>query len=403
MCATIGGLCPYPAVPDYSVTFPKPRPANTDPPALSGQVKTLLHLSDIHVDPLYASGVLMFYFCITQPGTDANCNFPICCRDFKNLTKPDRPASKWGDYSCDAPVALLDNLLDSIPKFEPKIDYALITGFPPVSLPLLLSPSDIAPHDVWVATESSVTTVLKTVYASISKHFTAYNITKVFPSVGNHDTAPVNLFPLKSQSRASDWVYHTLADSWKQANWLPDSTILEVADYGTYATRPEPGLKVISLNTNLCYVNDWWIYGKVNELDPNALTPIPSFSHHQASEDAGERVWITARTYNSPPVIFKIMRIFISQTHTLQKKNALSPDVPPGISDCFRNFAHFYYQIIQRYSPHVIVAQFYGHTHRDEFEIFYSDETKRNADTAISVGYVTPSVVPMKNTNSAFR
>ncbi|RUS16339.1 hypothetical protein BC937DRAFT_91330, partial [Endogone sp. FLAS-F59071] len=105
----------------------------------------------------------------------------------------------------------------------------------------------------------------------------------------------------------------------------------------------------------------------------------------QASEDAGERVWIIGPQNISCQNIIYL------------------PDVPPGSSDCFHNFAHFYYQIIQRYSPHVIAAQFFGHTHRDEFEIFYDNENQMTADNAISVAYLGPSVVPKQNTNSAFR
>ncbi|RUP51013.1 hypothetical protein BC936DRAFT_136630 [Jimgerdemannia flammicorona] len=123
MCATMGGFCPYPAVPNYSVIFPEPRPANTSAPAVSGKVKTVLHLSDIHVDPLYAR----FRILVprdAQPGTEANCQFPICCRDYENQTTP----LKWGDYFCDTPALLLENLLDAIPKIEPIIDFAITTG-----------------------------------------------------------------------------------------------------------------------------------------------------------------------------------------------------------------------------------------------------------------------------------
>ncbi|RUS13114.1 Metallo-dependent phosphatase-like protein [Endogone sp. FLAS-F59071] len=261
LCAALGGLCPYPPVPNYDVTFPKIKPANAVAPPVSGRSKTLLHLSDIHVDPLYVvglikpKGLMLRNDVEVQAGTEAvDCNMPLCCRNYGNQTTPSNPASKWGDYSCDTPVELLDALLDSIPSIQPEIDWAIITG-------------DIAPQDVWLASQMTVTTTLTAVYSAISKHFAANNVTKVFPTVGNHDTAPVNLFPLKSQSNANAWLYETLASSWKQ--WLPDDVITEVGDYGTYAVKPEPGFKIISLNTNLCYVDDFYIYAKVGELDPN--------------------------------------------------------------------------------------------------------------------------------------
>jgi sphingomyelin phosphodiesterase len=46
------------------------------------------------------------------------------------------------------------------------------------------------------------------------------------------------------------------------------------------------------------------------------------------------------------------------------------------------------------------MAQFYGHTHYDEFEIFYdTNDFKR----AINVGYIAPSITPWENVNPAYR
>ncbi|RUS33309.1 hypothetical protein BC938DRAFT_472142 [Jimgerdemannia flammicorona] len=324
MWATMGGFCPYPAVPNYSVTFPKPRPANTSAPAVSGKVKTVLHLSDIHVDPLYAvSGILVPRD--AQPGTEANCQFPICCRDYENQTTPSRPALKWGDYF--------------------RSDWQ--------------SPSDIAPQDVWLANQASVTTTLTTIYTAISKHFATSNITKVFPAVGNHAGASY------------------LACGWRR----PRGRRLRVVRHS-----PVSGLKVIALNTNLCYIEDWWFYEKASELDPNGrfggyngsgekirdlrlscgsiagmvfsvlnpahvrgyfircMSGICSYvnSSYYLFPFHTLGVWIVARTYMhslpSKPILLR---------HTHLPTLPLL-DVPPGSSDCFHNFAHFYCQIVQR-------------------------------------------------------
>jgi sphingomyelin phosphodiesterase len=49
-CTTFFGLCPYPAVTPYNVTFPSPKP-DTTRPAVSGQSPIqVVHFSDIHVD-----------------------------------------------------------------------------------------------------------------------------------------------------------------------------------------------------------------------------------------------------------------------------------------------------------------------------------------------------------------
>ena len=47
-----------------------------------------------------------------------------------------------------------------------------------------------------------------------------------------------------------------------------------------------------------------------------------------------------------------------------------------------------------------IAAQFHGHTHNDEFKIFYDLETNNRP---LSVAYVSPSVATWRNMNPAYR
>lgn len=47
-----------------------------------------------------------------------------------------------------------------------------------------------------------------------------------------------------------------------------------------------------------------------------------------------------------------------------------------------------------------IAAQFFGHTHYDEFELFYDSEDKSRAT---SIAYVGPSVTPYYNLNPGYR
>ena len=58
-----------------------------------------------------------------------------------------------------------------------------------------------------------------------------------------------------------------------------------------------------------------------------------------------------------------------------------------------------YYRIVNRYES-TIVGQFFGHTHNDEFEIFYDlEDTSR----AVSVAYLVGSVTPYSNLNPGYR
>jgi hypothetical protein len=95
----------------------------------------------------------------------------------------------------------------------------------------------------------------------------------------------------------------------------------------------------------------------------------------QAAEDAGERVWIVG--------------------HVLSGWDGSNP-IP--------NPTNLFYQIIDRYSPHVIANVFFGHTHEDQFMIYYANNgTLQNASTALTTGWIGPSVTPLTNLNSGFR
>ena len=58
-------------------------------------------------------------------------------------------------------------------------------------------------------------------------------------------------------------------------------------------------------------------------------------------------------------------------------------------------------RIVERFE-NTIVNQFYGHTHRDEFKVFYNTVTG-DGSRPISSGFVTPSVTPHTNVNLAYR
>lgn len=68
------------------------------------------------------------------------------------------------------------------------------------------------------------------------------------------------------------------------------------------------------------------------------------------------------------------------------------------------NGSDLLYQIIDRYSPHVVANVFFGHTHEDQAFVYYSKNgTDRTADSAIANAWVGPSVTPLTNLNSGYR
>ena len=90
---------------------------------------------------------------------------------------------------------------------------------------------------------------------------------------------------------------------------------------------------------NYCNNQNWWLL--LNSTDPaDELTWL--INELQSSELIGERVLIIGH-------------------------------IPPGSNDCLQVWSSNYYRIVNRYES-TIAAQFFGHTHQDEFQLFYEEE-----------------------------
>ena len=133
-----------------------------------------------------------------------------------------------------------------------------------------------------------------------------------------------------------NWLYEHLWTNWQR--WLPAEAKETVLKGGYYTVSPKPGFRVISLNNIDCYIYNWWIY-----FDGNS-TSQPQLDWLQqtllAAEKANEYVHILAH-------------------------------IPSGDADCWTVWAREYNRIIERYS-HIISGSFGGHTHKDEMNLYYS-------------------------------
>lgn len=356
-CASVLKACPYPEITPWKVPFPKRKPKHPYIHKPTNKTISVLHLSDWHVDPQY------------EEGTETQCSKPICCRrEYTNTESITEKASPWGSFQCDSPLSLIESMLEYIPEASPHTSFAIMTG-------------DIPPHEVWETLPTAKTQLIQDAsYALLHAYFDSpfFINTKLYPAIGNHESAPTNLFPLKD-SRLPDgkrhddltmaWLYEALQENWK--GWIDSRHLPSVhKNSGSYITHPLPGLKLISMNTNFCYNLNWWLYQNPVQRDPNGILAW-LIGHLQKSEDAKERVYIIGHS-------------------------------PPGDDTCFQDYSNYYYQIVNRYAPHVIAGQFFGHTHRDEFQIFYKGKSQEAKD-AISVAYLAPSITPFPNLNPGFR
>ncbi|KAF9185432.1 hypothetical protein BGZ51_002659 [Haplosporangium sp. Z 767] len=344
------GSCPVPLHQPKPIQFPKPKPANAVQPPPSGETIQVLHFSDWHLDPLY------------RPGTEAKCSHNICCRDYGVWNDPGpikKPASKWGEGKCDTPIALGLSALEAIQKFVPNATFGLFTG-------------DIASHDSWMITEKYIADLETQSYELFKKYLLDL---KLYVAMGNHDSYPSDQAPGKMRPNSyitHKWLYDHVAGIWEKNNWIT-SVEAEYArsNNAMFMTRPMPGLKLITLNTDLYYVRNFFTMLDTDQDDPNGLFH-DLILELQDSEDRNERVWIMG---HMAPV-----------TRTLPKPSIL------------------FQRIVARYSPHVIAGIFTGHYHQDKFFVVHDpDAESQTKESAINVVYQGPSVTPRDRSNPAIR
>ncbi|XP_029375342.1 sphingomyelin phosphodiesterase [Echeneis naucrates] len=324
----------------WNITLPKgPKPPVTPPslPKPGSPQSRVLFLTDIHWDQEYVAG------------SAADCRDPLCCR--KDSGSPSwrrRQAEYWGTYSkCDLPLRTVENLLENAAKAG-SWDWVYWTG-------------DIPAHNVWSQTRKQQLSELTVISRLIHKHL-GPNVT-VYPAVGNHESTPVNSFPppFVHGNKSSAWLYNAMAEEWSA--WLPPQALNTLRYGGFYTVAIQPGLRVVSLNMNFCARENFWLM--VNSTDPaNQLQWLVHVL--QASEDKGEKVHIIGH-------------------------------IPPGL--CLGSWSWNYYHIVNRYES-TVAGQFFGHTHFDEFQMFYDEMTLTRP---LGVAFIAPSVTTYINLNPGYR
>ncbi|KAB8075568.1 Metallo-dependent phosphatase-like protein [Aspergillus leporis] len=330
-CASIVGLCDYPEVRPYNLKIPSVKSSATRPPPSGQSPIRVAHISDTHVDLDYT------------PGANAECSKPICCRSYTPGDAPGNtssPCGPWGDHKCDPPLRLEDSMMDAIAALDPA--FSIYTG-------------DVPPHDIWLVNQASVLRSFNSTYSNLGK------LGLVYAALGNHDTAPVNLFPSDKipSSHNPQWAYDALSTDW--ANLL-ESAPTTSTKHGSYSIiHPNSNLRIISYNSVFYYKYNFYSFEEPMQYDPNDQLQW-LISELQAAESANQRVWLIAH-------------------------------IPTGNTDTLHDYSHYLDKIINRYSAS-IAALFFGHTHTDLFQISYPNYSARTADSASAIGYITPSMTP---------
>ncbi|KAK3944998.1 Metallo-dependent phosphatase-like protein [Diplogelasinospora grovesii] len=366
ICASLSSnFCTQPPVIPVKATFPKSKPQNPKKPCRSGKRVKVLHLSDLHLDTRYMAG------------SEANCTSSMCCRysapTAGGTTPPaalSYPAPLFGYYKCDSPFYLALAALQSIGPLtgtsaEEPPAFSVYTG-------------DLVAHDPQNQRSAAY---VEAAEDAIWQMFKAYIGGPIYAALGNHDTSPDNLdTPYnidnnKTLGQQFSWNYDHVSKLWEHYGWINHTTQAEAAlHYAAYSVVHPLGLRIITLNTDLYYRNNFYSYLHAADPDFSGMFTF-LIQELQKAEDAGQRVWVVG--------------------HVLSGWDGSNP-MPNG--------ADYLYQIIDRYSPHVIANVFFGHTHEDQAFIYYTNNgTNQSADTAIASAWVGPSITPLTNLNSGYR
>ncbi|XP_037721090.1 sphingomyelin phosphodiesterase [Drosophila subpulchrella] len=299
----------------------------SDTPTYSESDIRICQFTDIHHDPLYT------------PGSLATCAEPMCCQRNKETTEgTSEAAGYWGDYrDCDLPWQAFESALDNA-VLNTKCDYVYQTG-------------DIVDHMVWATSVEKNSMVLTKVSERINQ---AFGDIPVYPCIGNHEPHPLNLFSPEGvpDELSTKWLYEHLYNDWSR--WLPEETKETILKGGYYTVVPRKGFRIIALNSNDCYTDNFWLYHSGTDKIPQL-----QWFHDTLleAEKAGEYVHVL--------------------TH-----------IPSGDGTCWSVWARELNRCITRFSS-TISGIFTGHSHKDELFVYYSEDEGHATAVAWNGGAVT--------------
>jgi len=299
----------------------------------SGRVR-IVQLTDIHVQPEYSIG------------SPVDCRAAVCCLEDSLARDGTSYARKWGEYTCNLPERTLVKFLEKVNTFNP--DFVIYAG-------------DSPPHTVWEETLTSQLNISNIVVNAMKTHLTPG--TTVYPTIGNHEMYPTNLYSyrLSETAQMSDSftrMWHSLARLDSQAN-------ATFSDMSYYSVLNRPGLRILSLNTNY----DWYtanFYSTVNK-------------NHSSNDDHKQFVENT-----------------LANARAMGEKVIVISHHPVG--GAVVRAGRWWHDVMMQYGD-VIALHVSGHTHVDEFHVMVDPLT----DEAKAVNLVAPTVTTNTNINPSLR
>lgn len=146
---------------------------------------------------------------------------------------------------------------------------------------------------------------------------------------------------------SSKWLFDLVSEEW--GSWLPAEAKQSLGVAGSYSTLVRPGLRVVALNNNYCYHTNVWLM-------------------HSTTYYAEELQWLE-----------ETLRLAAANN----EKVHLISHIPSNERLCFKGWAREYRKIVEFYKD-TVVAVFNGHSHEDEFNVYYATE---DTSKAINVAF----------------
>lgn len=211
---------------------------------------------------------------------------------------------------------------------------------------------------------SKVFEVLKDVYDKVGR-----NQTKIYPLTGNHEPqvvnqyAPPELWGILDGVFDLKWLYETVLEHVldRDKDLLPQAEIERFLKYGYYVAIPEPGLRLLAINTNFGYNENFWI----------GYSPV---------DPGGQLQWMADE---------------LAEAERRNEKVIIIGHEEPGST--WKAWSARFNHIVSRFEAN-IVGQFYGHSHKPQYRLGFRKGTLTPATTSVITGSaLTDSMNPGKS------
>ncbi|XP_064596445.1 acid sphingomyelinase-like phosphodiesterase 3b [Liolophura sinensis] len=271
----------------------------------------------------------------------------VSCHD--DLTPSQR--GRFGNGLCDAPWRLINSSVYAMKEIAPNVDFIIWTGD---NILHTTNESRDLSTAINLSTLDNITRLLRDVFPDVT----------TYPAFGNHDYFPDAQFPSHDNE-----MYQHMEITW--GVWVNDSNFRRTfRKGGYYSSLIRPGLRLISLNTNLYYTRNRLALNFTDMTDP-----------------AGQFKWLNDT---------------LAAAVRTKEKVIVIAHISPGLKG-YEGFLWMYEpyndllnRVISRYTESgVIRAMHFGHDHDDEFKIYYDNKGVPRIPV-----FIAPSVTPWRYKDS---